>query len=205
MSKDLTKRRLSAMVIIVLAVVFSASCKKNANTGNTTTANGGGGGVFGGAPTGGGTTGGGTTTTPGGTTGGGMTAAGPMDTLKAYHEAAMRRDVMAVKRYLSSGTTRMLEDAARQGGKTLDEALRESAANSPEMTEMPQFSNERVTGDTATVDVRAKGQMIAMPMVKEGGEWKIAMDRMLGGMQRPGPGQNQPQSGDDGDDHNGHD
>jgi flagellar hook-associated protein FlgK len=197
MNKVLSKRRLSVIILVAAAFFVSAACKKNANTGNTTTSN----------------TGVTTTTTGGGVTGGGATASSPTSALRAYYDAAMRKDITTAKKYLSTGTMRMMEEGARRMGKTVDQAFEEGAQQTP-TTAMPEFSNEKVTGDTATVDIKAQGMTITMPMVKEGGEWKIAMDKMLedlrsaggsGGATTTNTPQSQPEGGDDEDDHGGHD
>ena len=101
----------------------------------------------------------------------------PTDTLKAYYDAANKKDVAGIKKYLSKGTINMMELGAKNMGKNLDDALKDSAATAPQTT--PKFGNEKITGDTATVDISAEGQTIAMPLVKESGEWKIAMDKLI--------------------------
>lgn len=95
----------------------------------------------------------------------------------------MRKDVDGVKRYLSAGTMGMMEEGAKKMGKSLDEVLKEGANQSP-TTEMPEFSNEKVDGDTATVDVKMKElPAVTMPLVREGGEWKLALDKFMKDMQ----------------------
>src|ERR671912_78375 len=120
MSKVLNSSRLALILLLALAFVFSAACKKNenANTGNTTTSN-----------TSGKTTGGGTT--------GGAAAGSPTAALRAYYDAAMRKDIATAKRYLSAGTMRMMEEGARRMGKTVDEAFQEGAQQTP-TTIMPE-------------------------------------------------------------------
>ncbi len=193
MSKVWNKGRLSVIMLLAFSFVFSAACsKKDANTNNATSKTGG-------------TTN--TTTTTGGSTTGGATAGSPTAALRAYYDAAMRKDIATAKRYLSAGTMRMMEEGARKMGKTVDEAFQEGAQQTP-TTAMPEFSNEKVNGDTASVDIKAQGMTITMPMVKEDGEWKIAMDKMLQEMQKSMGGSTgggpQPEGGDDDDDHGGH-
>jgi hypothetical protein len=105
----------------------------------------------------------------------------PTDTLKAYYDAANKKDVAGIKKYLSKGTLNMMEVGAKNMGKNLDDALKESASTTPQAA-TPKFGNEKVTGDNATVDISSEGQTIAMPLVKEGGEWKIAMDKLIENM-----------------------
>ncbi|HWS99554.1 MAG TPA: hypothetical protein VN256_04715 [Pyrinomonadaceae bacterium] len=196
MSKVLGKGRVSVIMLLALSFALSAACGKSANTGNGNAAN-----------TGGTTT---TTTTTGGATGGGAEAGKPTAALRAYYEASMRKDVAAAKRYLSASTMRMLEDSAKQMGKTVDEAMEEGARQNT-MSAMPEMSNEKISGDNASVDVTAMGRPLTMQMVKEGGEWKIALDKTLqsagistGGGTAGGPTQTEPEGGDE-DEHGGHD
>ncbi len=197
MSKVSNRSRLSVIMLLAVAFVFSAACKKNANTGNTATSN-----------TGGTTT---TTTTTGGgaTTGGaGTPATSPTAALRAYYEAGMKKDVAGAKRHLSAGSIKVLEEGAQKMGMTLDEAMNQNAQQQA-ATPMPEFANERISGDTATVDIKAQGQTLTMHFVKEGGEWKLAMDKVLEDLKKGAGGatttQSQPEGGgDDEDEHGGH-
>lgn len=98
----------------------------------------------------------------------------PTEVFKAYYDAAVKKDFTTAKNYLSKGSIDLMELGAKQSGKTFEQAMKDSpAAEGP----MPQLSNEKITGDTATVDITAEGQKAAMPFVKENGEWKIALDK----------------------------
>ena len=197
MSKVSNRGRLSVVMLLAVAFVFSAACSKNANTGNTGTSNAGGTTTT-------------TTTTGGGTTtgGAGTPATSPTAALRAYYEAGMKKDVAGAKRYLSAGSIRVLEEGAQKMGMTLDEAMKKNADTST--ATMPEFANEKISGDTATVDIKAGGDMLTMHLVKEGGEWKLAMDKVLEDLKRKaGAGatttQSQPEDGgEDEDEHGGH-
>lgn len=199
MSKVSNRGGLSVVLLLAVAFVFSAACKKNANTGNTATSNAGG------------TTTTTTTTTGGGgatTTGAGSTATSPTAALRAYYEAGMKKDVAGAKRYLSAGSIKVLEESAQKMGMSLDEAMQQNAQQQA-ATPMPEFANERISGDTATVDIKVQGQSLTMHMVREGGEWKLAMDKVLEDLRRGAGGatttQSQPEGGgEDEDDHGGH-
>jgi flagellar hook-associated protein FlgK len=106
----------------------------------------------------------------------------PTDTVKAYYDAANKKDIAGIKKYLSQGTIKMMEVGAKNMGKNLDDALKESAATAPQ-TATPKFSNEKITGDSATVDIASEGQTVSMPLIKEGGEWKLAIDKLIQTMQ----------------------
>ncbi|HYG82930.1 MAG TPA: nuclear transport factor 2 family protein [Pyrinomonadaceae bacterium] len=182
MSKVLSRGRVSVIVLLTLSFAFSAACKKDANSGNANASN----------------TGTANSATTGGGTAGGAEAGKPTAALRAYYEASLRKDIPAAKRYLSAGTMQMMEEGAKQMGKTVDEALEEGARQNI-LTTVPELSNEKISGDTATVDVTALGRPLTMQMVKEGGEWKIAMDKTLRSMGAPvgGPSQTAPEGGDD--------
>jgi flagellar hook-associated protein FlgK len=169
MNKVLMKRNAALFLSLTLVVVFSIACSKSANNSKSTS-----------RTTNAGQTTSGTTTT---TTSSGTTASGPTAALRGYYQAAIDKDVEAAKRYLSSGTMKMLEDEARKQNKSLDEALKEGATRTP-ITALPEFENEKISGDTATVDVKTQGITITMPMVKENGEWKMAMDKFIEDMKK---------------------
>ena len=169
MSKVLIKKNAGIILVLAFSVVFSAACSKNSNTGNSTISTN---------STNSSNT---TSNTSSSSTGGATAAAGsPTAALKAYYEAANKRDFEAAKRYLSAGTMRVMEEGAKKMGKTVDEAFKDS----PEQTITPEFLNEKISGDTATVDLKAQDMTITMPMVKENGEWKLAMDKMMEDLQK---------------------
>jgi flagellar hook-associated protein FlgK len=181
MNKVLIKRNAALFLVLALSVVFSIACSKNANTGNSTS----------------GTTNAGQTTSGTTTTSGGTTASDPTAALRGYYQAAIDKDVVAAKRYLSSGTIAVLEEGARKMNKTLDEALKEGATQTP-ITAMPEFENEKISGDTATVDVKTQGIKVTMPLVKENGEWKLAMDKFIEDMKNAmGGGEKVPADDDE--------
>jgi hypothetical protein len=187
MSKVVKKSNAWIILVIALAaVVFSAACSKNANTGNSTNSTN-------------------STTTNNSsntTSSGGEATGGPTAALRAYYQAGMNKDVATAKKYLSSGTLALLEGEAKKAGKTLDEAFTESAAKT-QATVMPEFSNEKISGDTATVDLKAQGATLTMPMVREGGEWKLAMDKLIADLKNAmGDGVKEPSDDDDDDNSN---
>ncbi|HWS99752.1 MAG TPA: hypothetical protein VN256_05705 [Pyrinomonadaceae bacterium] len=109
----------------------------------------------------------------------------PTAALRAYYRAATSKDIDAARKYLSARTIMLMEEGARAAGKSLEEAMWDDARRNPVV--MPEFSNERVTGETATVEIMTEGTTLTMPLVKEGGEWKVALDKMAEGMQRQTP------------------
>lgn len=103
----------------------------------------------------------------------------PTDALKAYYDAAKKKDIDTVKKYLSRGSLEMMEQFAKARGKTLDQTFQEGADRDTQMP-TPEFSNEKINGDNATVDIKAPNQkVITMQMVKEDGMWKLAIDKTM--------------------------
>jgi len=100
----------------------------------------------------------------------------PTTALRAYYQAMMNKDTTTARKYLSEGTARMLEEDARSEGKSFEEAMIDREQRKP--TVMPKFTGERIRGVTATVYVRTQGMTFPISMVKEAGEWKLALDKM---------------------------
>jgi hypothetical protein len=114
---------------------------------------------------------------------GGSTSSGPGPSAaaRAYFEAITRKDFAAARRYLSAGSASKMEAEAKEYGKPLEAAWRDSAEKSS-LGKMPEIGGEKIAGDTATVDFKDKdsGMAFTFPMVKEGGEWKMAFDKLAG-------------------------
>ncbi len=160
MYKVLIQRNVWMTLALAFSMIFSVACSKNANTANSTNS----------------TTTASNTTNAGKTTDGTM-ASSPTAAVKAYYQAAANKDFSTARKYLSSGTMSMMEEGAKKLGKSMEDAFKEDTATTS--ATMPEFSNEKITGDTATVDLKGQGQSVTMPLVKEGGEWKLAIDKLL--------------------------
>lgn len=106
--------------------------------------------------------------------------ASPTATVKAFYDAVKARDADGIKNTMSKGSLAMMETFAKAQNKTLDEALKE-----PNTSPQPaafEAKDEKITGDTATVQVKdEKGNWETIPLVKEDGKWKIALDKAMGG------------------------
>ena len=196
MSKVFDRSKVSLILLLAVAFAFSAACSKSANTGNANTSN----------------TGGTKTTTGGGTSGGGGAAASsPMGALRAYYEAVVKRDGSTAKRYLSAGTIKIIEEDAKKAGRSFEQEFLTSVQPAPAgaAPAMPELGNEQINGDTATVEVKEAGATMKMPMVKEGGEWKLALDKMIEDLKKAleesgAPPKKQPEGGDDEHEDGGH-
>ncbi len=101
----------------------------------------------------------------------------PTETIKALGEAGKKKDVAAIKKLLSKGSLALIEKSAKAQNQTSDELLtREDGAPFQNITE---YGAEKIEGETATVEV--KGELLnnfeKIPLVREDGEWKAALDK----------------------------
>jgi hypothetical protein len=108
----------------------------------------------------------------------------PTDVLKKYVEAMRKKDVETMKQTLSSNTLKLIDESARRVNMTLDDALRKEGERT--LPEMPETRNERIEGDTATVEVKnaVTNDWDVFPFVKEEGKWKIALDKFIEDLRR---------------------
>jgi hypothetical protein len=171
------KLRIAAFAAVALAAItLLAGCSKttsNANSTNTTNGNMG------------------VSKSPGNTnaqpspsataTTGTSSGSTPTDAFEAYYEAIKEKDVNAVKKLFSKSMVTMMEEQAKRSNKTVDdvmaEGLKQASAEVPET--MPETRNEKIDGDTATLEVRdeKKDKWETIHFVKEDGEWKLSLDK----------------------------
>lgn len=105
--------------------------------------------------------------------------ASPTETLKTFIEASKNKDVEALKKTLSKGTLGIIEETAKSQNTTVDELLKKDSGMP--VKEMPEMRNEKIEGDTATLEVKnvVTGDFDAIPFVKEDGSWRIALDKFM--------------------------
>lgn len=102
----------------------------------------------------------------------------PTEIMKAYIEALKKKDAAVIKESLSKASLEGYEKSAKAQDKSLEEmiAVGEDLSDKP----MPEMRNEKIDGDTATVEVKMDDteKWETVPFVKEGGMWKIAFDKL---------------------------
>lgn len=106
----------------------------------------------------------------------------PTATFKAFYEAQKKKDVAAIKKTLSKGSLAMLEKTAKDQNKTVDAAISEGLEKPGSKTEkMPEIRNEKIDGNNGTLEVQDDDtkKWDTMYFVKEDGDWKIAIDKMI--------------------------
>jgi hypothetical protein len=106
----------------------------------------------------------------------------PTATFKAYFEAQKKKDVTGMKQALSKTSLEMMEASAKQQQMTLDRMITSQLENpSAKVDKLPETRNEKITGDNATLELQNEeaNRWDTMYFVKEGGVWKIALDRTI--------------------------
>lgn len=112
-------------------------------------------------------------------------ALSPKDVLKALNAASKQKNIVEIKRHLSQGTLKMLDQTAADAGKTPDEILT-SEGGAP-FSVLPEMREEKIEGDKATVEVQNmldKTEYEKIPFVSEGGFWKVAIDVYMDDIKR---------------------
>ncbi len=111
----------------------------------------------------------------------------PSATFRTYFEAQKKKDVAGMKQMLSKTSLAMMEASAKQQNYTLDKMIQTQLENpSARVDKMPETRNEKITGDSATIELRNEdaNRWDTMYFVKEDGGWKIALDRTMEEMLR---------------------
>jgi hypothetical protein len=112
-------------------------------------------------------------------------ATSPSGVFKAQNEARKNKNAATMQSNLSRASLELIEKDARARGITLDEWLTLDEEGNDEITTI-QTRNEKIDGDTATVEINTDGgeEWDVMPFVKEDGRWKIAMDKYVANLQK---------------------
>jgi hypothetical protein len=97
----------------------------------------------------------------------------PVETFKAYINAAKQKNTTRMKLLLSADSIKMHEQEAKAQNVTLDDIVkRETLFN--EGQKVVEFRNERIDGESATLEVKNSfGTWETIPFVREDDEWKI--------------------------------
>ncbi len=108
-------------------------------------------------------------------------ASSPTATFKAFFAAAKSKDVDGIKKALSKGSLEVMEGMAKEENMPLDEALKASISKPTAATAVPETRNEKIDGDTATLEIKNEktNKWDPLPFVKEDGQWKIAFDKAM--------------------------
>ena len=102
----------------------------------------------------------------------GKKASTPTEGIKAFFDAAKKKDAAAMKKTISKRMLTELEAEAKRENKPFDEFL--VSVNLPDTLET---RDEKIEGDSATVEVKGRGDnWRKTKLIKEDGEWKLDSD-----------------------------
>lgn len=112
------------------------------------------------------------------------TGLGPTDTMRAFNDAVVKKDVARIKSFLSRASLKMIEQSAREQKTTVDKIL--TAEDGAPMPAEREMQNETIDGDNATLEVKNSvlGNYDKMFLVKENGNWRVALDKFRDEMLR---------------------
>ncbi|MCW5961093.1 MAG: DUF4878 domain-containing protein [Pyrinomonadaceae bacterium] len=104
----------------------------------------------------------------------------PTDAYKTYIMATVNGDAETVKKLLSKASLEFVEKSAKEQGRTVDELLTGGAVQN-ESKKIPEVRNEKIDGKNATIEFKDESmpEYLKMPLVKENGEWKVALDKFM--------------------------
>ncbi len=98
----------------------------------------------------------------------------PTATVKAFKDALVKKDEVAMLGALSKKSSEVVKVMAGDFKKTPIEFL--SPENPDDLKKETEFQNEKIDGDKATLEVREdKDEWETLPFVKEDGAWKLSM------------------------------
>lgn len=113
-----------------------------------------------------------------------QTGLGPTDTIRALNDAVIKKDAARIRSFLTRGSIKMVEESAKEQGKTVDQIL--TSDDGAPMPVEREMRNETIEGDTATVEVKNSvlGNFDKIYLVKEAGNWRVALDKFQDEMMR---------------------
>jgi hypothetical protein len=105
--------------------------------------------------------------------GGEKKASTPLDTFKAYNEAARKKDLTTMKLLISESSRKMHEQEAKAKGVTLDDVIKTETLIGEDQKTV-EHRNQKIEGDKATLEIKnSYGTWETLPFVLEDGMWKI--------------------------------
>jgi hypothetical protein len=106
-------------------------------------------------------------------------ALSPIQIFRALGDAGNSRNPAALRQLFNRRSLEMFAGDAKAQGKPVDEVMANQRAVTVAKS-LPQIRNEKITGDTATIEVRqGSGSWEKMYFTREDGQWKVAMDKYM--------------------------
>ncbi len=102
----------------------------------------------------------------------------PTKALTEFAKAFQEKDLIGVKKRFSFKTLQVItKDAIAKGGNG-DEAIKAFMDKTDlPFKGVPETRNEKIDGETATVEVKANDKWVPMPLIFEDGKWRISFDK----------------------------
>ncbi len=102
----------------------------------------------------------------------------PTEVLRGFFAAVERKDVITAKKSLSKDSFVLLEQSAKAANVTVDEYLEELSAL--KVGNDVEIRNEKILGDTATVDYKdsTMPELRSLPFEREEGIWKLSLNKL---------------------------
>jgi hypothetical protein len=82
----------------------------------------------------------------------------PTEVLKTLNEASKSKDVAAIKNSVSKGTLNLIDESAKAQNTTVDELLKKE--NGAPFKDLPEMRNEKIEGDTATIELKIRQPIV---------------------------------------------
>jgi hypothetical protein len=103
----------------------------------------------------------------------------PTATVKAYHEALVKKDGAAIKGMLTKEMLKILEENAKAMKISTDDAIKMTLTGAEAPSPTIETRNEKINGNDATVEIKNEktGGWDPVPLVKEDTGWKIAFEK----------------------------
>lgn len=106
----------------------------------------------------------------------GGSLATPTEAYKTAYEYRKNGDVAGLKRVMSKDILEFMTEMAKMENKTLEDLLTEMSKDP--QADKPETRNEKITGETATIEYREKdGSWKTLDYVREGSEWKMTIGK----------------------------
>lgn len=102
----------------------------------------------------------------------------PTNVSKRFVEAAKKKDVATFKSLLTKKSVAAMDKDAKEVNSTTDAMLAQLLAQDLFKTAgEPEFRNEKITGDKATVEFKdTAGKWNENELLKEDGAWKVSLE-----------------------------
>lgn len=111
----------------------------------------------------------------------------PLETFQTYAKAVKQKDTTTMKLLLSSESIRMQEQEAKARGVTLDDVVKGQTLIAEDQRTL-EFRNEKIEGETASLEVKRGAGWETVPFVLEDSVWKLDTkgyaDRFVEGIQQ---------------------